>query len=321
MAKGFTFIDLFAGIGGFRVAFEAVGGECVFTSEIDKFAIQTYRANFTTEHAFAGDIREVDAADIPDHDMLFGGFPCQPFSVSGVSRNNSLGRPHGFDDATRGTLFFEIARIIREKRPRVFVLENVKNLLSHDKGRTFQVIRDVLEQELGYHVQVRVFDAQYFVPQKRERTFIVGFREPTDFRLDAIQMPARRLVLGDILEEDVDPKYTLSDKMLACLEKHAARHAAKGNGFGYGLVGPDDVTRTLQARYYKDGSEILVRQEGKNPRRLTPRECSRLMGFDTPQGSKWVIPVSDSQAYKQFGNAVVVPLVKHLARHIVQDLP
>jgi DNA (cytosine-5)-methyltransferase 1 len=274
----------------------------------------------------------VDATDIPDHDVLLAGFPCQPFSIAGVSKKNALGKAHGFACETQGTLFFDVARIIEEKQPRAFLLENVKNLVSHDKGRTFDVIRRTLTHDLGYHIHYRVIDGAHFVPQHRERILIVGFREPTNFDFDALPLPAKgRRTLREILhktdgsepplpwdgdrffnhaKQQVDPKYTLTDKLWAYLQGYAEKHRAKGNGFGFGLVTPDSVTRTLSARYYKDGSEILVYQGKKaNPRRLTPRECARLMGFpDT-----FRIPVSDTRAYKQFGNSVVVDVMAHVA--------
>lgn len=334
--QDFTFIDLFAGIGGMRVGFEAVGGECVFTSEWNKYSQQTYRANFGEEE-IAGDITQVHADQVPDHDVLVAGFPCQPFSIAGVSKKNALGRSHGFADETQGTLFFDVARILERKRPAAFLLENVKNLKSHDRGNTFRVIEQVLD-ELGYDTQSRVIDAARFVPQHRERVFIVGFRRDLGLGTDArfsfenVDLPDMDTGprLGSILHPqdgseppeipftegplaEVSDKYTLTPKLWAYLQGYAAKHKAKGNGFGFGLVGPDDVTRTISARYYKDGSEILVRQGGSAPRRLTPRECARLMGFDHPSGSSWNIPVSDTQAYKQFGNAVVPQVVEAVA--------
>lgn len=329
----FTFIDLFAGIGGIRTAFERIGGRCVFTSEWDRWAQQTYKANFPDDeyrgdHAFAGDITQVDAASVPDHDVLTGGFPCQPFSIAGVSKKNALGRAHGFADATQGTLFFDVARIIDEKRPAAFLLENVKNLMSHDRGRTFEVIRRTLEDELGYELHARVVNGKHFTPQNRERILLIGFREPSDFDFDALQLEDYPSTVADILhaphetglphdaDRFIDPttgkvsdKYTLTDHLWTYLQKYAAKHRAAGNGFGYGLVDLNGTTRTLSARYYKDGSEILVPQGGKNPRRLTPRECARLMGFD----DDFVIPVSDTQSYKQFGNSVVVPAITAVA--------
>lgn len=326
----FTFIDLFAGIGGIRLGFEDNGGKCVFTSEWDRLAVQTYRENFPDEHPINGDITAIDAADVPDHDVLLAGFPCQPFSIAGVSKKNALGRPHGFECTTQGTLFFDVARIIAEKQPKAFLLENVKNLVSHDKGNTFRVIRDTLEQELGYTIAYKVIDGQHFVPQHRERIIIVGFRRGTGFSWDTLRLPDPRngprmksvLHPEDGSEEadgiytigdagHVAPKYTLTKHLWAYLKNYAAKHKAKGNGFGFGLVGPEDVSRTLSARYYKDGSEILVRRGPRqNPRRLTPRECARLMGFpDT-----FRIPVSDTRAYRQFGNCVVVPVIREVAR-------
>ena len=312
-----------------RLGFEACGGECVFTSEWDKYSRETYQANFPSDkHTLAGDIRKVMPEKIPDHDVLIAGFPCQPFSVAGVSKKNALGRPHGFACETQGTLFFDIARILDAKRPRAFLLENVKNLVSHDKGKTFRIIRKTL-QELGYRISYRVVDGGHFVPQHRERILIVGFREPTGFSWDALSLPAYGAArLRNILhaedgsEPDVDEgryleahgrvheKYVLSNKLWAYLQGYAEKHRAKGNGFGCSVFTGDDIARTLSARYYKDGSEILIaRGEGRNPRRLTPRECARLMGFP----DSFRIPVSDTRAYKQFGNSVVVPLIGYAA--------
>jgi DNA (cytosine-5)-methyltransferase 1 len=307
------FIDLFCGIGGMRLAFESAGAECVFSSDWDKYAQQTYAANFGQTPA--GNIREIQASDIPDHDILIGGFPCQPFSISGVSKKNSLGREHGFKDKTQGTLFFEVARILDTKRPAAFLLENVKHLTGHDRGRTLQTILSVLVEDLGYFVyEPRVLDARLLVPQHRERVFIVGFRERRRFKWPHIQN--RRPVISKILEKDVPEKYTLTDHLWSYLQKYAEKHRAAGNGFGFGLTQRDGVARTLSARYYKDGSEILIEQRGHNPRRLTPRECARLMGF--PDDFK--IPVSDTQAYRQFGNSVVVPLVAKIAPRILEAL-
>jgi DNA (cytosine-5)-methyltransferase 1 len=331
--RKFSFIDLFAGIGGIRHGFEKMGGRCVFTSEWNKYAQKTYLANFPHEegHRLEGDITQVDAADVPDHDVLLAGFPCQPFSIAGVSKKNALGRPHGFQDTTQGTLFYDVARIIAEKKPKAFLLENVKNLVSHDKGKTFQTILDVLRDELGYEVHYRVIDGKHFVPQHRERIIIVGFREPAGFTWDDLRLPEKTARMSDILHPQdgseepeprwtngaaatVDAKYTLTPKLWEYLKTYAAKHKAAGNGFGYGLVTGESVSRTLSARYYKDGSEVLVSQgPRKRPRRLTPRECARLMGFpDTFQ-----IPVSDTQAYKQFGNSVVVPVIEEVARIMV----
>jgi DNA (cytosine-5)-methyltransferase 1 len=315
-APSFRFIDLFAGIGGLRLGFESAGGRCVFTSEWDLKCQETYRLNFPDNHDIAGDIRPYaeNPALVPEHDVLLAGFPCQPFSIAGVSKKNALGRPHGFLCDTQGTLFFDTAQIIAHHRPAVFVLENVKNLQRHDKGRTFATILHALTNELGYHVQHRVINSQSWVPQKRERIFIVGFRDPTAFDLNALEIrdPEKGPKLGSILEPEVDAKYTLTAHLWKYLQDYKAKHNAAGNGFGFSLFGPGDVTRTLSARYYKDGSEILIAQKGTRPRRLTPRECARLMGFESKE-REFPVRVSDTQAYKQFGNAVVVPVVEFIA--------
>jgi DNA (cytosine-5)-methyltransferase 1 len=329
----FTFIDLFAGIGGIRLGFEAAGGECVFTSEWNDFSQKTYRENFGENHPLVGDIVPYEASDIPKHDVLLAGFPCQPFSIAGVSKKNALGRPHGFECTTQGTLFFDVARIIAEKKPKAFLLENVKNLRSHEQGNTFRTILQILGEELGYHVQWRIIDGGHFVPQHRERILIVGFREDVAFDFNALALPAKEeapklktiLHSEDGNEEDFDEgryidssgnihaKYTLTPRLWEYLQGYAEKHRANGNGFGYGLVTGDDIARTLSARYYKDGSEILIQQaKGKRPRRLTPRECARLMGFP----DSFRIPVSDTQAYRQFGNSVVVPVIKAVALHM-----
>lgn len=355
----FDFIDLFAGIGGIRRGFEKAGGRCVLTSEWNPFAVRTYKANFHCDpehHVFNEDIREITlSADasvsereayahidkvVPDHDVLLAGFPCQPFSIAGVSKKNSLGRKHGFECDTQGTLFFDVARIIAAKQPAAFVLENVKNLKSHDKGNTFRVIMKALD-ELGYWIadadhsageDHKIIDGRHFVPQHRERIVLVGFRKDLNvhdgFTLKDVAklIPKRRPTLGDILEPQVDPKYVLTPKLWEYLFNYSIKHKAKGNGFGYGLVKSTDVTRTLSARYYKDGSEILIdrgfnsaldfsHQENviNRPRRLTPLECSRLMGYDGPGEANFRIPVSDTQAYKQFGNSVVVPVFAAVA--------
>jgi len=335
----FTFVDLFAGIGGLRKGFEAVGGNCIFTSEWDNKCLETYRANFGADHPIVNtDIAQVPPAAIPRHDLLLAGFPCQPFSLAGVSKNNSLGRPHGFACNTRGTLFFEVEKILRFHRPKAFLLENVKNLLSHDHGKTWAVIRHVLREDLGYEIHTRVIDASPYVPQRRQRIFIVGFREPTTFDWTNLSIPARSYwpTLASVLHPEdgterpelpytddqgrVSAKYVLSDHLWEYLQNYAAKHREKGNGFGFGLFGPEDVARTLSARYYKDGSEILIRRDSGNPRRLTPRECARLLGFDSLLGSdsagqeRFQIRVSDMQAYKQFGNSVVVPVIRAIAK-------
>lgn len=355
----FDFIDLFAGIGGIRIGFEDAGGRCVFTSEWNPYAVRTYKANHFSDpshHQFNSDIREITLSDkpevpedeayrnidlkIPDHDVLLAGFPCQPFSIAGVSKKNSLGRKHGFECDAQGTLFFDVARIIAVKRPVAFVLENVKNLKSHDKGNTFRVIMKALD-ELGYVVadaehngsdDPKIIDGSHFVPQHRERIVLVGFRKDLGlhegFTLRDIvkQYPKKKPVLGDILDAEYDPKYILTPKLWAYLFNYSIKHKAKGNGFGYGLVSEQHVSRTLSARYYKDGSEILI-DRGFNPaldldhptnqkyrpRRLTPRECARLMGYDAPGKPTFKMPVSDMQTYKQFGNSVVVPVFRAVA--------
>jgi len=334
MNQGFTFVDLFAGIGGLRLAMESIGGHCVFTSEWDRFARKTYEANYRDNRPIDGDISDVEAADVPHHNVLVAGFPCQPFSLAGVSKKNSLGREHGFKCETQGTLFFDVVRILEHHKPEAFLLENVKNLRSHDKGKTFEVIVGALK-ELGYSVESRIIDAQHFVPQHRERIVMVGFRDPTAFSFDDLALPAKGSVkLGSILHPEdgtedpeshftigndatVNRKYILSDHLWKYLQDYAAKHKAAGNGFGCSVVGVDDVSRTLSARYHKDGSEILVsRGEGHNPRRLTPRECARLMGYP----EDFIIPVSDTQAYRQFGNSVAVPVFKEVARIMAPHL-
>ncbi|PDO83413.1 DNA cytosine methyltransferase [Kosakonia pseudosacchari] len=362
----FRFIDLFAGIGGIRSGFEAIGGQCVFTSEWNKNAVRTYKANWYndhTAHTFNQDIREVTlsgnpnvseadayahiAATIPDHDVLLAGFPCQPFSLAGVSKKNAMGRAHGFECEAQGTLFFDVARIIKARRPAIFVLENVKNLKSHDKGKTFSVIMNTLD-ELGYDVadaalngkdDPKIIDGKHFLPQHRERIVLVGFRRDLDladgFTLRDIDRfyPTKRPAFGELLEPTVDSKYVLSHKLWDYLYRYAKKHAAKGNGFGFGLVDPtraDSVARTLSARYHKDGSEILIdrgwdkalgetdfanaENQARRPRRLTPHECARLMGFEKVGEKPFRIPVSDTQAYRQFGNSVVVPVFAAVAK-------
>lgn len=310
----FKFIDLFAGIGGVRLAYQNLGGKCVFTSEWNPFSQLTYEANFG-EVPF-GDITKIHEKNIPDHDVLLAGFPCQPFSIAGVSKKNSLGRAHGFLDEAQGTLFFDIARIIEAKRPKAFMLENVKNLVGHDKGNTFRVIKGVLE-ELGYSLHYKVLDGKHYVPQHRERIIIVGFDKSSfkgEEKFTFPNPPEEQQAVRAILESDIPDKYTLSDKLWDYLQSYARKHQEKGNGFGFGLVDFNGVTRTISARYYKDGSEILIPQNGKNPRRLTPRECARLQGFP----DKFLIPVSDNQAYRQFGNSVVVPLIQAVGAEILK---
>jgi DNA (cytosine-5)-methyltransferase 1 len=325
--KPFTFIDLFAGIGGMRIPFESIGGRCIFTSELNRFSLQTYRANFDCNHMVAGDIREVDESAIPDHDVLLAGFPCQPFSIAGISKRNALGRASGFSCKRQGTLFFDVVRILGRRRPPMFLLENVRNLGYHDRGRTLEAMVETLEG-LGYTCDWRIIDAGAWVPQHRERIFITGSLHDRPPSLDGLIIPSAKPKLHSTLHpengsEEPEPpytegkmakvaeKYTLTDSLWRYLQDYAERHHLKGNGFGFGLVGHDGVARTLSARYHKDGSEILVRQEGRNPRRLTPRECARLMGF----GESFRIPVSDTQAYRQFGNAVVIPVVRAIAEH------
>jgi len=303
-----TFIDLFAGIGGIRMGFEDAGCKCVFSSEWNRYAQKTYIANFG-EVPF-GDITKIEAKDIPSFDILTAGFPCQPFSIAGVSKKNSLHKKHGFDDETQGTLFFDIVRILKHHKPKAFLLENVKNLKAHDQGRTFNVIRNNL-LNLGYNIFYKVFNAKNYVPQNRERIFIVGFLDHSiDFHFPEIadQKPK----LKDILEKNVNEKYTLTDKLWKYLQAYKEKHNKAGNGFGYSIADPESTTRTLSARYYKDGSEILIGQTGKNPRRLTPRECARLQGFE----DNFKIPVSDTQAYKQFGNSVSVPVIEGISKEI-----
>lgn len=314
----FTFIDLFAGIGGMRKGFEAIGGRCVFTSEQDIHAQKTYRANFPDDlPELTGDITKVRSEDIPSHDVLLAGFACQ----------------------AQGVLFFEIVRILAFHRPKAFLLENVKNLTRHDEGRTWRMILHTLSVGLGYLIQFRTLNARFWVPQNRERVFIVGFREETGFLFENMAVPELLTapVLRDILHAEdgseaaeepytkgcharVADKYTLSDQVWQSLQSHARRHRIKGHGFGYSLASPEDVSRTLSARYGKDGSEILIPQFLHNPRRLTPRECSRLMGFDKPGESRFRIPVSDTQAYRQFGNAVAVPVVETIARQMAPSI-
>lgn len=336
--KTFTFIDLYAGIGGFRKAFEKVGGRCIFTSEWDTHAKKTYTANFgepsQNSYQFVGDIQEYadNPEKIPKHDVLLAGFPCQPFSLAGISKRNSLGLQSGFLCETEGTAFHNIAKILEHCRPPAFLLENVKNIVNHDKGRTFTTILNILQLDLKYKIQYKIIDSQSWVPQKRQRIFIAGFQnhdgfvmpEASELLHDKAIPPPTNISLGDILEINPHPKYTITEPLWEYLQSYKDKHRKAGNGFGYSVFRPNEVTRTLSARYYKDGSEILIDQHPRRPRRLTPRECSRLMGFDSPAGAEFKIPVSDTQAYKQFGNAVVVPVVETIAhkmkRHILRAM-
>lgn len=317
--KTFRFIDLFAGLGGFRIGFEAHGGRSVFTSEWDRWSQSTFFANHG-EVPF-GNIMEVEAYEIPEHDILCAGFPCQPFSLAGVSKKNSLGRKHGFDDPTQGTLFFDIKRILDHHKPAGFILENVKNLRNHDKGRTFKVIMDTLNN-LGYTIKADVLDGKWYTPQHRERIFLVGIRNDLASAGHEFQWPEQPTVmpaLGSILESDPAPEHTLTDHLWQYLQDYARKHQAKGNGFGFGLAHPDGITRTLSARYHKDGSEILIPQHDMNPRRLSPLECRRLMGY--PESFQIDgIGVSRTQLYRQFGNSVVVPLVTAIAGELTAAL-
>lgn len=315
--KNIKFIDLCAGIGGFRLAFEKEGAQCNLSCEIDKYAQQTYLANFK-ENTFEKDITKINEKKIDDFDILCAGFPCQAFSLAGKQR--------GFED-TRGTIFFDIARILKEKIPAMFLLENVKNLKNHAKGNTFKVICKTLD-DLNYWHETITVNAKYYVPQKRERIYIIGLKKESnskeDFKLLIKKIKKsyedqQQLTLPEfksILEQN-NESYTLSDKLWSFLQQHAKKHAAKGNGFGFGLMTSEDNTsRTLTARYHKDGSEVLVEQLNKNPRKLSPRECARLMGFP----DNFNIVVSKTQSYKQFGNSVVVPVISLFAHHMVNYL-
>ena len=313
-----TFIDLFSGIGGSRIGFEVTGARCIFSSEWDKFAQQTYAANFGD--IAKGDLTQIHVEQIPNHDILLAGFPCQPFSLAGVSKLRSLGRKDGFDNPDQGNLFFEVARILKHHQPPAFFLENVKNLQSHDGGKTFEVIKETLST-LGYYFDWSVIDASKMVPQHRERIYIVGFKDVQvyeQFQFPNIKNPSNPFRLKDILQDRVEQRYTLSDNLWNYLVSYAEKHRARGNGFGYGMPDLDGISRTLSARYHKDGSEILIGKpdQKKNPRRLTPRECARLMGFP----ENFSIPVSDTQAYRQFGNSVVVPVVHRIAQQMVYAL-
>lgn len=317
----FTFIDLFAGIGGFRMALQNLNGKCLFSSEYDKYAQQTYRANFG-EIPFGDITKKETKIFIPkSFDLLCAGFPCQPFSIAGVTKKNSLGRKHGFEDIKQGNLFFHIVEIIGKHRPKAFFLENVKNLVSHDKGQTFKIIKETLES-LNYSFDKRILDGKHFVPQHRERTIMVGFDkkifgENISFDFDKVILPNANYRLKNILEKKVDPKYTLSNHLWSYLQDYAKKHKAKGNGFGFGLADLNGITRTMSARYYKDGAEILIPQNGTSPRRLTIREAARLQGYP----DNFIVNiVSMNQAYKQFGNSVVVPLIQAVGEQIFKVL-
>lgn len=325
-SPAFDFIDLFAGIGGFRLAMQKNAGRCVFSCEWDSYAQKTYEANFG--EVPYGDIRQIPAHEVPNHDVLCAGFPCQPFSLAGVSKKNSLGRKHGFEDETQGTLFFDIARIIHEKRPKAILLENVRNILSHGKGETFEVIRRTLEDELGYIIRWTVIDGSRWVPQNRQRVFIIGYDpKQVDIAKEEIIVPSepasgfKRRSLQDIIVPEAPANYTLGPGTWAALERHRAHHADAGNGFGYGLhswpIAKDAVTRTISARYHKDGAEILIEQRGKRPRRLMVSEAMQLQGYDP---NRFVFPVSDAQAYRQIGNSVVVPVVAACGHEIAKVL-
>ncbi|QEC67835.1 DNA (cytosine-5-)-methyltransferase [Panacibacter ginsenosidivorans] len=315
----FTFIDLFAGIGGFRIAMQRLQGECIFSSEWDKMAQRTYYANFG-EIPFGDITKEETKQWIPDKfDVLCGGFPCQPFSIAGVSKKNSLGRKHGFEDIKQGNLFFHIAEIIEKHRPKAFFLENVKNLVSHDKGNTFKVIRETLI-DLGYSFHSKVLNGKHFVPQNRERTFMIGFDAEVfnyNEKFEFPDLPEANKKLKEFLEPKVDPKYTLTDHLWKYLQDYAQKHKEKGNGFGFGLADLNGISRTMSARYYKDGSEILIPQKNKNPRRLSVREAANIQGYPK---DFIVDAVSMNQGYKQFGNSVVVPLIETIGDKIVEVL-
>jgi len=318
----FKFIDLFAGIGGFHIALSQLGGECVFTSEIDEKARETYIKNHGGD--VFGDIREITAAGLPDcrieesipnHDILAAGFPCQPFSLAGVSARNALGRSHGYLDDTQGTLFFDIARIVKVKQPNVLLLENVSNFLNHDGGKTFRLLKDVIEQELGYKLYHSILNSETLVPQSRRRIFMVAFRDHTvDFNFPDLR--GEPIPLRQALEAQVDDRYTISDKSWAGHQRRTKNNLARGAGFTAFEANLDKPAKTLVARYYKDGKECLVPQVAKNPRMLTPRECANLQGFP-----KWFEPhPTRSAAYKQFGNAVPVPVVYEVAKQIILAL-
>ncbi len=313
----FKFIDLFAWIWWMRQAFEKIDWECVFTSEWDLACQKTYSANYwcSIDDVY-WDITNINESEIPKHDVLLAGFPCQPFSIAWVSKKNSMWSPHGFLCWTQWTLFFDVARIIAYHQPKAFLLENVKNLISHDKWNTLKIILKTLERDLDYNVQFKVINSKSWVPQARQRIYIVWFKDDNNFDLDTLTIPNPENwpKLWSILfnSNEIHEKYTLSSKLWSYLQAHAQKHKDKGNGFWYGLNWPNDIARTLSARYYKDWSEILIKQNKRNPRRLTPRECARIMWYE----DDFQIVVSDTQAYKQFGNSVVIPVVSEIAKHM-----
>lgn len=330
----FDFIDLFAGIGGFHLGMKANGGRCVFASEYDKYAAKTYLAWTNCENLDTGDIRSFDLSKIPDHDILCAGFPCQPFSLAGVSKKNSLGRKHGFDDEKQGNLFYSIRDIAVLKRTPILLLENVKNLISHDKGNTWATIKLELENA-GYKILYKIIDAKGWVPQHRERIFIVCFRKKdfTEEEISSFVFPEHAKTnkypkLSKILDPQPEPKYMLTDNLWRYLQAYAEKHRAAGNGFGFSIAQPEGITRTISARYHKDGSEILIRHDGwRNPRRLTPSEAAKLMGFRPSLALKAKVPggqfkkvVSDSQAYKQFGNSVCPLIVQDIGEVLASIL-
>jgi DNA (cytosine-5)-methyltransferase 1 len=324
ISKAITFIDLFAGIGGFRLAFESMRCKCVFSCEWDKHSKETYFHNFGVIPF--GDIREIREDEIPDHDILCAGFPCQPFSIAGVSKKNSMGLSTGFEDKTQGTLFFDLKRIIEAKRPKAFFLENVKNLKSHDKGNTWAIIKETLDT-LNYHIFYKIIDGQNWVPQHRERLFIVGFNK--DYFADGIvfDIPEKPVgkykfrTLDSIIETIPDNSLTLGPGTWKALQRHKAAHKAKGNGFGYSLlpfpIESTTITKTISARYYKDGAEILVPQNNSIPRKLSVKEAMQLQGFNP---EKFDFPVGNNHAYKQIGNSVVVPAIKETGKFIVKEV-
>ena len=329
----YRFIDLFAGIGGFRFGFQPKGGTCVWSCGINPYARRTYCANHhVQDEDIFRDIKDASPQDVPDHDLLVAGFPCQPFSLAGVSKNNALKRSHGFADLARGTMFFQILRLLATHRPGAFLLENVPNLLAHDGGQTFATIQHLLTNELGYHISHRVLDARPYVPQRRRRVFIAGHLLPGRPTMADMELPPEEHgpVLSEILHPEdgseepevpytkpdgaVSEQYTLGPGTWNTLLRHRQKHRDNGNGFGYTIANPAEATRTLTARYHKDGQEILIQQPGQErPRRLTPRECSRLMGMP-----KLKLVVSDTQAYRQLGNSIVPRLVEDIAAHITQ---